>query len=101
MKHYLQGVIVSLTILVVGCTSSPTKPDEGYQFGDITRATVAKTKEVISLRKEYCTEGDPEMRELIIELIRDIEPSYPLDGICQSLPQAITKLKEMEAQTGK
>jgi len=69
-------LFVCLILILSGC-----KTLENYELGDVTRAYVSVTSQVISLKAEYCAEINTEARATILSMIRLLDPSY--NGVCE------------------
>ncbi len=72
------GFILITCLLTTGCG---TILPENYKFGDGTKAAVKAASTIVSSKKAYCEETDPEARELLIKAIRLADPDYK--GVCK------------------
>lgn len=72
-------IVFLLTLFLLGCDSLDRELDDGYQFGDISKAALSDVKH---LRDAYCIEKDPAIKKVIIASIRLKLPGYPEEGMC-------------------
>ncbi|MFG6159641.1 hypothetical protein ACGTNG_12615 [Halomonas sp. 1390] len=71
-----------------GCASIESPLDDGYRVGDLSRTVYGGTAHLMSLRDAYCDAADDTARNALLLGIRAIEPGYPVEGVCMSLPGA-------------
>lgn len=88
--------LLAVTLMGCGTAVRDDSNADAYQFGDLTKAALAKTREIVELRAEYCATEDPIIRQAAIELIQNIAPDYPEKGICLGLEDAIAEITKIE-----
>ena len=70
---------IMLCAILIACVSACTML-ENYRFGDITRTALTTANQVVLLKKDYCSDLNAPAREVLLNSIRLIEPTY--DGVC-------------------
>jgi hypothetical protein len=82
-KFFNVMIYVAVASSLIGCQALLTELEDGYQIGDITRATINSNAELKAKHESYCSETSPLLRELLMADIRAKVPDYPEGGLCR------------------
>ena len=74
--------LVILLIAVLALTGCASTPDDGYQFGDGSKA-------LLGYQRDYCATTSPLLRAGLLIAIRSQVPDYPPSGLCTDAEQVL------------
>lgn len=94
----LSVLMVLSAVLATGCVNTGKHLEDGYQFGDGLATAYEAAKDLIIMRRTYCSVSDPIVKADILRTIHVLYPDYPEEGICTGLDGILDAVEEHRAE---